>query len=438
MLSEKMKYIFKTLSQGLLWLFLLTLLTIAIHLKSPYLLAYRTYETPFLLFITLTLIPVYYFKTRRIYRILSLTTLILILGFTLWGETSFQYHRHTVINLDTTVASHLGQHFIIGYEDIDNLKPLIRQGLIAGIFITRRNTQGHDFESLQQEIATLQQLRANAGLPPLIITTDQEGGIVSHLSPIIERMPPLSSIIDQSNTHEDLIANAIAYGEKQGQSLAALGITLNLSPVVDLKTELPSNQLDFHSLISQRAISTNPTTITTVSQAYIQGLQNHGVQATLKHFPGLGRVQSDTHHFSASIDTPIEELQRTEWLPFKTTLPQTNALLMIGHVILSQLDPQNPASFSKPVIQNIIRNQWQHQGILITDDLTMRAAYSHGFCYAAINALNAGVDLLLVSYDHEKYYNMMYCVAQAYERGQLDHNMLESSNQRISQLIPQS
>lgn len=433
-----MKYIFKTLSHSLLWLFLLILLTIAIHLKSPYLLAYRAYETALLLLTTLILIPVYYFKTRHIYRILSLILLLSTLTLTLWGEASFQYRRHTVMNLDTTVANHLGQHFIIGYEDINALKPLIRQGLIAGIFITRRNTQGHDFESLRQEIATLQHLRADAGLPPLIITTDQEGGIVSHLSPIIERMPPLSSIIDQSNTHDDLIANAIAYGEKQGQSLATLGITLNLSPVVDLKTQLPSNQLDFHSLISQRAISTDPATITTVSQAYIQGLQNHGVQATLKHFPGLGRVQSDTHHFSASIDTSIQELQHTDWIPFKITLRQTNALLMIGHVILSQLDPQNPASFSKPVIQNIIRNQWQHDGILITDDLTMRAAYSHGFCYAAINALNAGVDLLLVSYDYEKYYNMMYCVAQAYQRGQLDFNMLESSNQRITQLIPQS
>ena len=431
-----MKRIFKALCYGLTGVFLVTLLGVAIHLKSPYLFAFRSYETPFLLLITFTLILIYFFKAQGIHRFLGLMILSAVLFFTVLGECSFQYHRHTVMNMDTAAANRLGRHFVVGYEDVEALKPLILQGLIGGVFVTRRNTYGKNFESLRQEIAALQHLRMDAGLRPLIIATDQEGGIVSHLSPPLERMLPLASVIEESNTNEALIVNAQTYGEIQGQALAILGITVNLSPVVDLKSEHASGLLDFHSLISQRAISSDPNITTAVGNAYVRGLKNQGVLATLKHFPGLGRVNDDTHHFSASLDTTPNELEQTDWLPFREIAYQSDALLMIGHVILTAVDQKNPASFSKEVIQGIIREGWQHNGILITDDMTMRAAYKHGFCNATVNALNAGMDFLLVSYDYEKFYEMMYCAAQAYQNGQLESRMLELSNARMIRFLP--
>jgi beta-N-acetylhexosaminidase len=433
---SRIKSILKVLCHGLGWLFLFALLVVAIHLKSPYLFAYRPYETPFLLLIACVLIPFCFLKLRHIRRVISLTLLLAVVVFTLWGEGAFQYRRSVVMRVDAAVADRLGQHFIVGYVDVHALQPLVSKGLIGGIFVTRRNTEGKSFETLQQEIAALQRLRADAGLRPLIVATDQEGGIVSHLSPPLERMPPLSSVIDNSDTQEALLANAQAYGERQGRSLAVLGVSVNFSPVVDLKLEHTSNWLDFHSMISQRAISADPAMTTAVAGVYVKGLQSQGVLATLKHFPGLGRVTSDTHHFSARLDVAADELQRSDWVPFREIARQNDVLLMVGHVILSQVDQKNPASFSKEVIQGIVRNGWQHNGILITDDLTMRAAYSHGFCHVTVSALNAGVDLLLVSYDYEKYYEMMFCAIQAYESGSLDKDMLQRSDARLRRLWP--
>ena len=131
----------------------------------------------------------------------------------------------------------------------------------------------------------------------------------------------------------------------------------------------------------------------------------------------------------------MAELEKHDWLPFRQVAAQGNALIMVGHVILTQVDPQNPASFSKAVVDGIIRQGWGYQGVVVTDDLTMSAAYNHGLCHVMVSSLNAGVDLLLVSYDYEKYYQAMYCASRAYEDGQLDRQMLDISDKRLAALV---
>lgn len=429
-----MRSFFQKLVRGTVWLCVVVLLFIAINLKSPYFFSWRSYQISAVLVAVGILGVFFYFNTRTIERRVGLLTLLATCGLTFWGEYTFQYYRSTVLNDRSDIASRLGAHFIVGYEDVKVVEPLVSRGLVGGIFITRRNIRDKTLETLQQEIVMLQSLREQAGLKPLLVATDQEGGIVSRLSPPLEKMPPLSSVIEQNHSNAVLAANAFAYGQQQGQALAALGITVNFSPVVDLTPAHPSSQLDFHSLINLRTISHDPQITATVGDAYVKGLQSQGVVGTLKHFPGLGRVREDTHHFSASLNVSPDVLQQSDWVPFKKISNQNNVLMMIGHVVLTQIDSDNPASFSKSVIQDIIRRDWQHDGVLITDDLTMRAAYSHGLCRATVNALNAGVDLLLVSYDYEKFYEMMYCAMQAHEKGLLDQNILEQSRIRLKKL----
>jgi hypothetical protein len=108
----------------------------------------------------------------------------------------------------------------------------------------------------------------------------------------------------------------------------------------------------------------------------VRGLEAAGVGATIKHFPGLGRVRRDTHIVSADLDTPVDELDASDWRPFKDVLAGTSAQLMVGHVSLTAVDPGRPASHSKAVIDGIIRKKWHYQGIIITDDLVMRASIS--------------------------------------------------------------
>ena len=142
------------------------------------------------------------------------------------------------------------------------------------------------------------------------------------------------------------------------------------------------------------------------------GLEASGVGATVKHFPGMGRVQADTHHFRASLDTPLPELEASDWIPFREMLTRSNAVLMVGHVAVTAIDSKRPASHAKGVIDGLIRKKWGFQGLIVTDDLVMGAIYQHGVCTAVVEALNAGVDLLLVAYDGMQYYRMFDCALQ--------------------------
>jgi len=107
---------------------------------------------------------------------------------------------------------------------------------------------------------------------------------------------------------------------------------------------------------------------------------------------------------------------------------------MLGHVVLDELDAEHLVSNSPALVQGVIREQWQHQGVLITDDLTMAAAYNRGLCEVGVGALNAGVDLLLVSYDHEKIYPLLDCLDRARADGRLDLDRLQQSRARLDRL----
>jgi beta-N-acetylhexosaminidase len=138
------------------------------------------------------------------------------------------------------------------------------------------------------------------------------------------------------------------FGRAHGRSLAALGINLNFAPVLDLRLGTGRNLFDLNTLIEQRAIASDPVVVADIARAYVQGLEASGVEATVKHFPGLGRVRGDTHLFDASLDAPLADLEASDWRPFKEVLAGSKAALMIGHVSLTAIDPSRPASHSKP------------------------------------------------------------------------------------------
>jgi beta-N-acetylhexosaminidase len=399
-------------------------------------------ETPGFVAVTQALIA---FSTWRILRfrgrrrtaeVVALTLLALALFFAITVEMQFRQQKREVLNSDLNIIQPLGRHLIVGYRKLDELGILVSRGAVGGIFITHRNVRGQTAEQISADLRSLQSLRKSQGLPPLMIATDQEGGIVSRLSPPLTTLPPLSSLTAVA-TPAEMEAQAAAYGDIHGKELAALGVTINLSPIVDLKYSRRSNLLDTHSLIDKRAISDDPATVSRIALAYSRGLESHGVIPTLKHFPGMGRITADTHHFKAAVTASKDELQVSDWVPFRYLIERSSAFMMLGHALVPDIDPKNPASCSSALVQGIIRNEWKHEGVLITDDLTMGAIHGSelGVCGAAVAALNAGVDLLLVSYDDEKYFEAMHCVMQAKRAGKLNLELLRKSAMRLERTI---
>lgn len=350
------------------------------------------------------------------------------------AHASLELRKHNVLQTGMAEARNLGQHFIVGYTSFPEIAMLAEKGLIAGVYITRHNVAGSMAEKLKDEIAALQDRRRAAGLPPLIVAADQEGGIVSHLAPPLSRLPALSTL---ANLAPDVRAEkAEAFGRLHGQELAALGINLNLAPVLDLRPDATRNRFDFNTLIGRRAISDDPGTVADIARSYINGLEASGVGAAVKHFPGLGRVRSDTHHFSADLDTPVDQLEASDWIPFRKVLAGTKAHLMIGHVTLTSVDPDRAASHSRRVVDGIIRKKWDYQGVVMTDDLVMGAIYQHNVCTAVVDALNAGVDLLLVAFDGVQFYRIFACATAASDEGKLDKATLRESEMRLKGAFP--
>lgn len=404
------------------------------HLKDPRLFNLRDTEVPLLLALSAAVGALAWLLPRGVLRALALVGAGLTAMLTLWEEGSTQYRHHAVLSDPPPESRALSSHFVVGYRDTATMREWVAKGLVGGVFISKHNVQGKSVQAVRAEITEFQALRRATGLPPLVISTDQEGGAVSRLTPPLPHEENLAAVASTAASDTDLAEQAHDQGRRQGEALASLGVNINFSPVVDLKVDHGRNRLDFNSLISTRAISSDPARTTLAAKAYSLGLQAQGVLPTLKHFPGLGDVRSDTHYFTASLTTPTEILRRRDWLPFRDVATGTEALIMLGHVVVPEIDAGAPASMSRPLIQSVIRGEWQHDGVLITDDLTMAAAYDQGLCEAVPQALNAGVDLLLISYDQEKFLDAMYCAVQAQRRGLLDQGLMARSGRRLHAL----
>jgi beta-N-acetylhexosaminidase len=416
------------------------LLPLAIGWRSPLLAGHRPLALFVLIVVPLLLIAIdaWTLRTaprRLIGRAASVAVLVVagtVCTATLLLEGRFQWVRARVLAADPAQLESLGRHFVVGYRDQAELQRLLERRAVGGVFIGARNVEGLSADAVRGQIESWQDTRRRQGLPPLLIATDQEGGAVSRLSPPLPRQPPIASVIDRHADEAARNAAAHAYGLAQGRALASVGINLNFAPVVDLNRNLV-NPNDRHTRIRERAISADPAIVTDIARHYCLGLRKAGVRCTLKHFPGLGGVFEDTHVEAGYLRVPLGELERGDLVPFRALMGDST-FTMLSHVWLTALDAQRPVSFSEAVVSGLVRNDWGHDGILITDDFSMDAVYGskEGIAAASIAALNAGVDLLLIAYDPAQYFAMMDAALSADRGGSLRPAVLARSARRLA------
>ncbi|EKD76238.1 MAG: hypothetical protein ACD_43C00183G0006 [uncultured bacterium] len=351
-----------------------------------------------------------------------------------YQEAVFQYKKAVVLSTDSTRLEYLSQHFIVGFRSPWQVEEFIAQARVGGVYITQRNVANFNTKELGNFTSWLQNLRPTSNRK-LIIATDQEGGIVSHLSPPLGELDSLANIIAATTNKIDQQQAVADYATKQAQDLAAVGITLNLAPVVDVVHPELQYAKDF-SQINRRAISSDPKAVATVAQTYQAAYQAVGVQTIYKHFPGLGRVTGDTHLSSPILFATPAEMEATDLLPFLQIINQTDAMIMLSHVIWQDLDGENPVSISPAVIHDYLRTDLKYQGLLMTDDFSMDPIVksTEGVGLAAVQTLNAGTDIILISYDQDLYYEVMYDLLKADTTGVLDDNQLKLSQERLQRI----
>jgi beta-N-acetylhexosaminidase len=347
-----------------------------------------------------------------------------------------QLSRAEILSTNSGRLERVGRHIIVGYHNFSEVKALVEKHAIAGIFITDHNVKNRSTPDVKHEIDALQAIRTEQGLPPLIIAADQEGGSVSRLSPPLKRQMSLGRLLGDLK-HDDERRKAVEdYAETQAAELKRIGVNLNFAPVVDLKLN-PANHDDGETRLRLRAIAADPYLVAKVAGWYCDKVAAAGIMCTLKHFPGLGRVARDTHVASGEISATAGQLELNDWVPFRNVMSKPNAAMMLGHVRVNVIDKTTPASFSRPVIHDLIRGEWGYDGLLITDDLSMGAVTSSkdGIGAAALKSIDAGVDLVLVSFTEKHLDEVMSTLIAADAESSIDRAVTGASNDRIARII---
>ncbi len=288
-----------------------------------------------------------------------------------------------------TVASTCGQIVIGGFPGA-SLPPsfgrALRNRRRAGAILFTPNVEG----GAAALAALARAIHAAAPEPPFV-GVDQEGGRVARLRGPWLAVPPMRTVASWGD-----VAFAERVARAVGAELAAVGITIDFAPVLDVNT-CPENPV-----IGDRAFGSDADTCARFGVAWIRGLQSAGVLACGKHFPGHGDTSKDSHVDLPTVEQSIERLERVELAPFRAAAAAGVASMMTAHVVYPAIDPDRPATLSHAAC-TALRERIGFRGLLVSDDLEMKAIADRGTIEeSAVQAVAAGCDALLVCWSEEK------------------------------------
>ncbi|MBI3358059.1 MAG: beta-N-acetylhexosaminidase [Nitrospirae bacterium] len=317
------------------------------------------------------------------------------------------------------LAQKIGKLLMVGFDGTTPTKEVERQiqkNHVGGVILFLRNIQSP--LQLAQLTADLQALSKEG---PLLIGVDQEGGRVSRLPHPFTQFPP-ARVFGQLNDIP-LTYNA---AEAMARELTAVGINLNFAPVLDVDTN-PDNPV-----IGNRAFGKSPLVVAEHGLAMMSGLQDNKVIACGKHFPGHGDTNLDSHKTLPSVNHPLAHLTDIELKPFIHLVQNRLASVMTAHVLYKALDPKRPATLSKKIVTTLLREAIGFSGVVISDDLEMQGITDYGtVADAAVLAIVAGCDLLLVCQSFDQQIAALEALIHAVEKGDIAEERIERSAHRI-------
>ncbi len=284
----------------------------------------------------------------------------------------------------------------------------------SGVIIMGNNISDQSqLESFSQEI-----FATNKKIPPFI-AIDQEGGVVKRIS--WDQTPGQNEWADLSN---DELCNI---GMQRGQVLKKSGINLNFSPVVDLKNANAS------AFINDRVISDDPEQISQVATEYLKCMQSQNIIGTLKHFPGHGATTEDSHYSLPRIDKSKSEWLESDAVPFKNA--ENTKMIMVGHLLFSDLDKIKPASQSPIIISEILRKDLGYKGVVITDDMAqLHTSTDISIKDALKNAYNSNIDLVLYVATQEPHSEIHQTLVSLIQNNEIPIETVDKSLFRIIKL----
>jgi beta-N-acetylhexosaminidase len=293
----------------------------------------------------------------------------------------------------------------------------VRQGRVGGVIAFNK-----DATKLKAEITALQQAASAGHNPPLLVMTDQEGGDVKRLP----QGPPNASPAQLGKSDDE--NQARDEGDATGSYLRGLGINVDLAPVLDVAHPNTANS------IKSRTFGSDPAVVTKVGVAFAQGLQDGGVVATPKHFPGLGRATVNTDDQPTSIAATSQQLQ-SDLEPFKGAIAAGARMMMVSTASYPTLGSKKQAAFSAGIVSGLLRGQLGFDGVVITDDLEAAAVTdTTSPVVAASSAMKAGDDLLLYGRSAGASDRALRSLVNEVKAGNLNRSLFQDAYDRITSL----
>ena len=315
-------------------------------------------------------------------------------------------------------ADKVGQLMMIGIHGKtlnDDAKFMLNEYRVGGIILFDRNMESKD--QVKSLITDINKTGKSAGLTPLFIGIDQEGGAVARMEDQLIKVPPAEEL------GKEPIEQAVSLAKQSGTELKDLGFNINFAPVADL------------GLTYGRSFSTKPDDVvryaSTVSKAY----DEVGLWYSYKHFPGIGKTDVDLHADTSVVPVSKETLLNEDTKVFvdliKQSKPNTYAI-MVSHAMYPQIDADHPSSLSKAIISDWLRKDMGYNGVVVTDDMDMGALAKHyTFGDMAVQSILAGSDILLVCHEYEHMQEAYNGLMKAVKDGRISKERLDESVKRI-------
>ena len=315
-------------------------------------------------------------------------------------------------------ADKVGQLMMIGIHGKslnDDAKFMLNEYRVGGIILFDRNMESKD--QVKTLITDINKAGKSAGLTPLFLGIDQEGGAVARMDDKLIKVPPAEEV------GKEPVEQAAALAKEVGTELKDLGFNINFAPVADL------------GLTYGRSYSTNPDEVVRYASAVGKSYDEAGLWYSYKHFPGIGKTDVDLHADTSIVSVSKETLLSEDTKVFVDLIKQSKPntyTIMVSHAMYPQIDPDHPSSLSKAIITDWLRKDMGYNGVVVTDDMDMGALAKHyTFGDIAVQSILAGSDILLVCHEYEHMQEAYNGLMKAVKDGRISKERLDESVKRI-------
>lgn len=326
--------------------------------------------------------------------------------------------------MELKIEQKIGQMLIIALEEKEITEKtinLIQKYNIGGIILYRKN-----YDNYQEMIELINRLKEvnKVNKIPIFISVDQEGGRVN-------RMP--SEVLNLKSASEFAKTKDINIVKESAKIIAEMlnktGITLNYSPVLDIKN------FEKNHAIGDRCYGENKEDVSRYGIEFMKELSKEGILPVIKHFPGHGATTKDSHTMLPVVKKSKEELENEDIIPFKEAIKNGAQAIMVGHILVKDMDKKYPASLSKEILQRYLIEELKFKGLIITDDLKMLAIrLRYSLLKAAILAINSGDNMIMIGTKYTNIEKIIKKISKKVQTGKIDINKINESVQKIIEL----